>query len=175
MKDDLSQAILEGLRDRLAQDVVGAIDIGIDQPPITGPKQAALNSLALIGLVFADGFKVEKGTFGGIGLFLLDDPDTGQFGLVGQHVDELGQRNRDEILVVLFAQLDLLFPVLVFTDDQGANAFSHQQVDDPFAGHVQVVLDLPVALVGQVNDPLGQITTGGQQTLKISPGFMIVG
>ena len=57
-------------------------------------------------------------------------------------------RDTDKVLVVVPAHAYHLLPEGVFPDDDGADSLFDQKVDDALAGSVQVVVDLPVALVG---------------------------
>jgi len=57
--------------------------------------------------------------------------------------------NGDEVLVVDGADVHLLFPTDIMSDDQGAEPFAHHPADNIPAGPMQIVLDLAVALVGQ--------------------------
>ena len=63
MHQQARQPPLESIRDGLAQDVVRTVDVGIDQPTVTGPKQPAFHPPAQIALVMADGFKIKERTF----------------------------------------------------------------------------------------------------------------
>ncbi len=55
----------------------------------------------------------------------------------------------NKVLVVLFADVDFLFPVLVLANNQCPYALANQVVDYPATGNVQIVLDLIVSLLRQ--------------------------
>ncbi len=55
----------------------------------------------------------------------------------------------NKVLVVLLADVDFLFPVLILANDQPPYALANQVVDYPPAGNVQIVLDLIVSLLRQ--------------------------
>src|SRR5260370_31392345 len=50
----------------------------------------------------------------------------------------------DKRLIVTLAQLDFLLPEGVFSDNEGADAFSHEPVNDGSGSHMQVVVDTAV-------------------------------
>ena len=71
-----------------AQDVVRAIDVGVNRLSLSRNKLSAHNPSSIILRMLADGLQVQEGAFRCIALFLDDHLDPCQFGLVGQHVDE---------------------------------------------------------------------------------------
>ena len=76
--------------------------------------------------------------------------DPGQLGLVRQYVDESCMGNGNEVLIVDGADLHILFPALVVSDDQDTKPFIYHPIHDVAAGPMQIMLDLAVALVGQI-------------------------
>jgi hypothetical protein len=81
-----------------------------------------------------------------VGFFREDDGDTHRFGFVGQHLDEPCMRDLHKLLIVLLPQMDFLFPERILADDQCANPFGNQEVNDPTAGGMQIMHDAPIAL-----------------------------
>jgi hypothetical protein len=51
------------IRHCLADDVIGAVHVGIDQGAIMRPKQPAVDSCACIAQMFGDSFPIEETTF----------------------------------------------------------------------------------------------------------------
>ena len=147
---------VKGCREYVSADVVAAIDIRVkrrsplDCVPPTGPGAGKARSLflllPLLRVIGGQRVPVEKAGFTGIGFFREDDPDTHGFGFVGQQLDEPGVRQLDKRLVVLLAQVHLLLPERVLADDQGANAFAFQELNDPTADGMQLLPDPSVVL-----------------------------
>ena len=57
--------------------------------------------------------------------------------------------NGNEVLVVDPADLHILFPALVVSDDQGTQPFGHHPIHNVPAGPMQIMVDFAIALVGQ--------------------------
>src|SRR5271157_727421 len=137
----------ESRRESFAQDIVRGIHIRVDALPLSRDELSPLDPLSAVDCMLADGLQIQEGAFRGIPLFQDDHLDPRQLGLVGQHVDEGGMGNGDEVLVVDLAYLHLLLPARIVPDDQGAEPFAHHPVHDVVAGPMQEVIDLAIALV----------------------------
>lgn len=122
-----------------SDDIEGAIHIGVDQPPIGRPKEAAGDPFSQIDRLFFDRLQVKEGAFGGITFFLVDDLYPLQPGLIGHHVDKPGVGYLDKVLVVPATQVDRLFAPVILADNPCPEALGRQMVDNPLAGDVQVV------------------------------------
>jgi len=132
-----------------AQDIIRAIHIRVYGLSLSRDELSAHHPSTAILRMFADGFQVQERAFRGVALVLYDHLDPGQLGLVGQHVNEGGMGDSHEVLVVRSADLHILFPADIVSDDQSADPFAHHPIHDIAAGPMQVVFDLAVALVGQ--------------------------
>lgn len=163
----------ESRRDCFSNQVIGRIDIGVDEPPIRRLEQAAGDALAQVDGLLADSFQVQETAFASVAFLLVDDPDTGQHRFVGDQLNETGHRKLDEVLVVAAAQIDLLLPAVVFTDDQYANPFSHQPVYNASAGDVQVVGNAPVADAAQATDASRSVAVGRKLALQLGLALVI--
>src|SRR5215469_7276953 len=58
-------------------------------------------------------------------------------------------RNSHKDLIVALTHTDLLLPERIFPDDDGAHSLFHEEVDHALANSVQIMVHLPVALVGE--------------------------
>jgi hypothetical protein len=122
----------------------------------------------IVGIVNWHGITIEEAGFAGIALFGDDDRDTDQFGLVAQHRDEARMRDLHKCLVIALADLDLLLPKRVFSDDEGTDTSSHQQSNDGFRGEVQLILDPTIALVGDPLELMGrEVVLPGELLLQM--------
>ena len=138
----------EGVRDCFAQNVVRAVDICLNAPPILSSIQPTLLALPTKGrLVLSRGVvdwqrvNIQEGCLARIALFLHNHPYPGELRFVAEHVDEAGMRQLHKMLIVDPAQLGPLLPEPVFADNQCANAFSDYQGDDRLASSMEVVVD----------------------------------
>jgi len=59
------------------------------------------------------------------------------------------------------ADLHILFPALVVSDDQGAEPFGYHPIYNVPAGPMQVVIYLAVAFVGQSSEMVGGVLPPG--------------
>ena len=141
--------LAESIRDHFRDDVIGAIDIGVELLARGSTKQPPLHPFAEIGGMMADGFTVQKAALAGMALLDEDDPDTHQRSFVSQQGDEAGMRQEHKGLVGPPAQLDLLLPAVILADDQCPNMPLYQHVNDVPTGNVQIMIDLAFALIGQ--------------------------
>jgi hypothetical protein len=82
--------VAKGVRDCFPNDVVRAIHIGIDQPPICGAEQAPRDALARVPRLMLDWLIIEKAALAGVTLVRQDDLNAYQFSLVAQHLDKAG-------------------------------------------------------------------------------------
>ena len=78
--------------------------------------------------MFLDGFVVEETAFGCVTLLLLVDGNPLQVTLVGEHVDKLAKRDLDKVLIIPISHVDVLFPVLVVTDDDCRNVVGNELI-----------------------------------------------
>ena len=116
---------------------------------ISGPKEAAFHALADIHRMMTDWLQVQERTLAGMALVGNDDPDADQLGFVSEHVDKLGMRNGYKILVVAGAHIYVLLPGIILADNERANAFLDELVDDQAAAPMEFRLYSPVAVIGQ--------------------------
>lgn len=158
----------KSVRDYFTQDVVGGVDIGLDQPSIAGTEQAAPDTLACILLVLANRLLVEEGTLAGVTFFGDDDLNPDECGFVGEQVDELGMGQEDKVLVGTLAEPDLLLPAIILADDQRPDALREQRLDHQAATTVEFGLDPPIALVGDHLQLPGGMLTCLETTLQVS-------
>jgi len=54
----------------------------------------------------------------------------------------------NKILIVSFANADFLFPAVILADDQHADLFFDQQIDNSLTGGVKIVIDAASAQIG---------------------------
>lgn len=132
---DAPQSPTESVRDRFSDDIQGPVDIGVDQPAVSSSEQAAMDAAAKIFGLMAYLLQIKERAFRGMAFVLHDNLNAGQPGLVGNHLNQLAVRNRDKLLVVDPAYLDLLFPTLVVADDQRPNPFIYQPVNYKSTGN----------------------------------------
>ena len=118
--------------------------------PLSRDELASLYPSSRVLGMLTNGFQVQEGTLRGIALFLDGHPDPLQLSLVGQHVDESRMGNGHEVLVVDGANVHLLFPARIVPNDQDTKPFIYHPIHDVAAGPMQIMLDLAVALVGQI-------------------------
>ena len=111
--------------------------------------------------MLADRLQIQEGAFGSIPFFLDDHLAACQLSLLGQHVDEGGIGNGDEVLIVDGTDLHILFPALVVSDDQGTKPFIYHPIHNIATGPMQVVLDLAVAFVCQSSEMMGCVLSPG--------------
>src|SRR5258705_1655048 len=149
--------LAKGIREYFAYDVVGAVHVGIEALAVRRPVETALEATAaesgrlLLVLRIVDGqrVRVEEARLAGVALLSALHLDAHQRCLVGQHRDEAGVGNTDEVLIVQIAHARFLFPERFLADDECADALGYQQINDAPAGCVQVVVDLPGAMGGE--------------------------
>ncbi len=72
---------LKGVRSHLAEDVVRAVQVGVDRPPIVSAKQTAPDAPPLVGRVPAHWLAVEKAALAGVAFFDQEDLDADQLRL----------------------------------------------------------------------------------------------
>jgi hypothetical protein len=92
---------------------------------------------------------IEKVAFRRAAFLWQDNLDASQLRLVGQHPYQPGMWNGDELLVVDPPDIDLLLPVGIVADHQGAGAMVYELLDHPAAGNVAQMFDLAVAFTRQ--------------------------
>src|SRR5439155_11277898 len=152
-----SLSLREGIRSTFAQDVICAIDIRTDDTSIFRAIQSISPSnplstkdvlLLVIWLIVGDRIKVKKARFTGIGLFRDLYLDSNQCCFVGDHINEPGMRNAHKVLVRLPSHSTLLLPKGVFPNDNRSRSLFNQKINDAPACGMQVVIDLPVARIG---------------------------
>ena len=91
--------VAEGVRDYFAQDIVRAIHIRVEAPPIAGAEQSALDAFASVDVTFAHRLEVEEAALGGVTLLAHHDLDADQLRLVAQHLDEARMGHEHEVLI----------------------------------------------------------------------------
>ena len=116
--------------------------------------------------MLADRLQIQEGAFGGIAFFLDDHLDACQLSLVGQHVDEGGMGNGDEVLVVDSANVHYLFPAFVVTYDDDSEPFGYHPVHNKPTGPMQIMVDLAVAFVGQGSEMVGGVLSRGRRACR---------
>ena len=62
--------------------------------------------------------QVQETGLAGVALLGDDHPDTNQFGLVSEHLDEAGMGNAHEVLIVALARIHFLLPAVILADDE---------------------------------------------------------
>src|SRR5258708_1862017 len=112
-----------------AEDVVGAIEIGLNSTAIAGSKQAALDSVNQICGMFADRLTVKETALASVALFDDRHANADELRFIGQHLNEAGMRNAHKVLVGTLAQVDVLLPAVILADDQIADTLSHEAVN----------------------------------------------
>jgi hypothetical protein len=140
--------VAKGVRDYFAQNVVRAVDVGIEAASTPGAKQPTLDARASVDLMLSDGFEIKEAAPGGVALLSHDDPYAHQFRLVAQDPNEASVRHKYEVLVGAPPQHDLLFPSVVFANDQRTYALLDEPIDDAAARDVQVRAHLARPFVG---------------------------
>src|SRR2546425_776395 len=146
---------IKGCREYFSRDVITAVDISMDEAlatcPIPPPVASATETrfLCLLGLVGGKRIAVQETGLAGVAFFGHDDCDAHQRRFVLEHLDEARMGDLDKRLIVALAHLDCLLPEGVFSDNEGADAFSHEPVNNGSGSHMQVVMDTTVALVGE--------------------------
>src|SRR5689334_3105047 len=89
-----STPLREGIRSYFANDIVGAVGIGVDESPVFGPVQPALHPPATEGgrgqrrIEDRQRVRIEEAGLARVALLRDVHLDAHQCGLVGQHVDE---------------------------------------------------------------------------------------
>jgi len=77
----------------------------------------------------------------------------------------------DEVLVIDSADLHVLFPALMVSDDQGGDLLGHHPIRDVPAGPLQIMIDLALAPVGQSRDAAGCVLPLWEVGLYICPNW----
>src|SRR5207245_1581344 len=121
-----------------------------------------------------DEVPIQEGGLTGIGLLLQHDPNADQLGLIAEHVHKPRMRQLDKMLLVLLAQLAFLFPVGIFTDDERADAFSYQQINDPLASRMQVVIHAARSFVSHALHANRPILFFGKVALQFGLALVVV-
>src|SRR5260221_480101 len=151
-----------GLRSYFANDVVRAVGVSGDVPPICRPVQPPLHTPATDGgrglCRIEDRQRVAVQEAGLAGVALLGDEDVNahQLRLVGQRLNEACMGHSHKVLIVAPRHVDLLLPERVLADAQRATALGYQQIDDTAAGRVQI----PVYATGAPRGDALQVPTG---------------
>ncbi len=117
-------------RECMPQNVVRPIHVGVNRAAIRSHERGPLDAAATIGGLLADRLQVQEGALRGVAFFLDDDPDAGQCGFVGQHLDEGRVGDRHKVLIVDLADVDCLLPANIVANDQYADPFPHHPVHD---------------------------------------------
>ena len=112
----------------------------------------------IIGMIHRYLIQVKKAGFAGIALFRDFDLNTHEGSFVRNHLNEACVRNRDEVLIVVPPVIHPLLPQRVLPDNDRSYPLFNQKVHNALTGRVQVVIHLPVALIGDLfhlaRDPL---------------------
>src|SRR5579864_1515941 len=69
---------------------------------------------------------------------------------VREHVNKECMRNGNKILIVTSSHACLLLPERIFPNNDGSYPFLYQKVNNALTGSMQVVVHLPIALVGNL-------------------------
>src|SRR5262249_6207449 len=140
-----------------AQDIIGTVDISTDDTSVFSTIQSVSPSNALptkdmllfiVRVVHWYLVKIEKTRLASIGLLCDLNVNSNQFRFIRNHVNKAGMWDHDEVLIVLSPHAHLLLPKWVLPNNDRAHALFDQKVNDAPTGGVQVVIHLPVALVG---------------------------
>jgi len=147
--------VAKGARDYFAHDIVRAIHIRVDAPPVCRTIEPALDpsptedGCRIGSIVDRQRIPVEEAGLTGVALLGDLHLDAHQLGLVLEHRDEARMRHKDEVLIGPLPQANRLFPPVVLANDQRADALSHQPVHDATTGDMQIRSDLPRPFVSK--------------------------
>ncbi len=89
----------EGVRDCFSENIVAAIDIGMDASAGAGTEQAPRDPLAQVLLVVTDRLLVQKAVLASVAFLLQDDPYAYQSRFIGEHLDETSVRDAHKVLI----------------------------------------------------------------------------
>src|SRR5262249_9128857 len=98
--------VAEGVRDYFSQNIVRAVDVGVEATPIGGLEQSAFDAFANIDVMLSHRLQVEEAAQGSVVLLAHHDADADQLRLVTQHLDEPCVGHEDEVLIGALAQPD---------------------------------------------------------------------
>src|SRR5262249_39416398 len=113
-----------GVWDYFAHDVVRAIHIGVEVPPIRRAIEPALDppptkDRGRMGWsVDRERVPVEEARLTGVALLRHQNTDAHQLCLVLEHLDKAGMWHKHEVLIRSLPQLNLLFPAVALANHQ---------------------------------------------------------
>src|SRR6266571_4291559 len=177
-------SLCKGIGSTFTENVVCAVHIRADLASIFGAIQTVSATYALtakdvlfliVGFVVGEGIKVKKAGLTGIALFPDFYLDTHECSLVRDHLDEPCMRNGNEILIVALPHATFLLPEGVLADNDRPNPVFYQEVNHTPTHRMQIVINLPVAFVGDafhlpghpLSIPLGQLLFEFLHTLVV--------
>ncbi len=154
MNYDTLYSLAKRLRSYFSDHVVRAIQIGIYRDPFGGYKQSSLHASAHVLFSVLDRFQVKKRGLGRVALLSEGAGNPDHLALVIEHVQKPRMGDLHKVLVVALPHRYLLFPVLVFPNDDCSNALLEEQPDNAPAGRMEILLNAPVPPVGQAVYPM---------------------
>ena len=117
---------------------------------------------------------IEKAALACVAFFRENHLNTNKLSFVGEHLDETCMWDLDKVLIVAPTNVDLLLPFWVFADDQRSKALLYQEIDDSFAGCMQVVINTPRTPIGKLIKFVGIGTLLPAQNRLKSSSLLIV-
>src|SRR6266496_677397 len=172
----------KGCWEYFAPNVQTPIHIGIDEAlarcliyPPTDTPAATFGRLAPVGIIGWDWVQIEKTGLARVSFFGDLDLDAHKSRLVLQHLEKPGMGDLDKGLIRAFAHLDLLLPERILPNDQGTDACLQQHANETMRSHMQIVLDTPIAFVGELLKlPAGVAVLLGELALKDCAPFVVL-
>src|SRR5579862_8032746 len=95
--------VIKRVRRNFADDVVCAVQVGLNGAPVTRSKQSSLDPFAQVGLVLAYVLTIQETAFAGVTLLVQGHANAHAFGFVSEHLDEASMRNTHKVLIGAFA------------------------------------------------------------------------
>jgi hypothetical protein len=132
------------VRECFSQDIVRAIHVGIDLDPGGGSIQPARHAPAEIFVVVFYGFLVDKRASGRVGFFRFAKSNARVLAFIAEFRDKALERDRNEILVVLSPEVNLLFPFIILANDERVDPVLDAPVHDKSTHLVHLIVDLVV-------------------------------
>src|SRR5919202_2491208 len=117
-----------------SRNVQTAINICVNELPCHSFVQSSLDASSTeLGeslSVFRQWVVIERRSFGSIGFLGYDNLYSYQLGFIGQLLYQSSMRNIHKLLIILFANIDLLFPSLVFTNNESPSPMNQTPINN---------------------------------------------